>query len=1512
MSVTYISAFPDGGNIQDNDIITGLRNGLNTDFEAQGYLNYKNACYASATANLNASYNNGTSGVGATLTNAGTQATFAIDGVTPPVNSRILVPSQTTAYQNGIYILTDAGSPSSNWVLTRAKDYDTPSKIHFDFVPILNGTLNGNIIFKQTNTVTTIGVDAITFTQMTDSASTKKASDTSNTYVASVNGATVVNDIPVFNDVKGTIVDSGIPSTAITTLGTAAYKTASNNADTYLSSVDGTPAVNNLPIFSDTKGSIVDSGKSIYSIGRIITGSTYSVVQSDFAQRLQSNPALGADQTFTLPSYSAVPDGWYVIFENINGSNFNINVSTSSGVIRGANQIKPQNQVMYINRQGAGEFIAYAFGEYPALFTVNNLSDLTNVTSARTNLGLGNAALKTVTDNAQTKVVSLVGTPASGNLASFDGNDSVQDSGISSTSIFTPSTVLYKNAVLVATTHNYNATYSNGTSGVGATLTSNVIGAFSADGVNPPVNSRVLIKDQTSSFQNGIYIVTDAGAPLTQWVLTRATDYNTPTKIHVGDFIPVIQGSINGGLIFRGATAPATIGVDAITYTNYTQNAATKVVTDSNQSKAVSLVGTPVAGNLASFDSNGSIQDSGFAPGVFGIITESGNSRILSNSDVNKLINFTSNGDVNGVINITINTGIASVGAKIFMVNTGNGEAIINATAVPGVTINGPIQFVNGNLIVATQVTTNTWEITNGNSESMYEYVTGFSGASSFAFGDVVYAQSFDSQNYINGRNQYPTVSLMSDVSQVPFGIALGSISANQSANFLKRGTLKVGLEPGFSPGSYVYANNAGALTLISSAITGTKTVVGIVLNSDNVPDYIIYFDVNFLQPNILPTYFDAAGPVIINQNQTGACFVSFGALDYNLPQIGSLSSTLAPFGTNYSFVNNSTVNVTIHADQTTPDSIYQTGQINYVLSPGQAVSVTEDGINGIWYVTSSNPGNALAQPSKAVATGYTLQFGDLGFYLYNNESSAATINIQPNSTMPTDANYWFEFACDNPAGCTLVFDSGDTVIGSTSMIYGSWAKINKIYSVLPSGTSVWQISQTIIPVLTLSNFTFDTSNITDNYLIGDTINLAGGTYSTQAVIQVTAVHLATYNISNGGTGYNVGDYITFSGTTPAVGYVTTVSGGAVTGLSFSNPPHTSATRGSYTSTPSTLTQASTTGGGSGIVLNTLTWGTEAGTIVNSGSYSLVPSNPVLQASTSGSGTGAQINATWQLSTFSGVLGTSAYKNTTDNTKPNVVALNTFTNGNLIKADVNGSATDSGLNASAVPIVVSHTNGNFAEYNSSGNLIDSGISATGIISFTGTATVGNAPKFLNTTGGIQSSSFSIVNYFVPAYEFYAPPTNGATFASSSVLSNGGCYPAWNFGNVSTQYIFGQIYLPPNYDLTTNQFKIRVAWYATSGTALQTVVWYFDAFIVKDAVSINQTFSSPILVADSMSAINTMQVSSFTAFMTPSGATPDSFHTNMLQFRIYRKPGVLSDDLNASAFLTSVALQLQCV
>lgn len=122
---------------------------------------------------LNATYDNGTDGVGATLTNAGTQEALVIDGVTMVLNDRVLIYEQTNAAHNGVYTVTDVGSGSTNWVLTRATDADSygasdPNAFgEGDAFYVQEGAAGAGELYVMTTTGTiTFGTTNIAFSQI--------------------------------------------------------------------------------------------------------------------------------------------------------------------------------------------------------------------------------------------------------------------------------------------------------------------------------------------------------------------------------------------------------------------------------------------------------------------------------------------------------------------------------------------------------------------------------------------------------------------------------------------------------------------------------------------------------------------------------------------------------------------------------------------------------------------------------------------------------------------------------------------------------------------------------------------------------------------------------------------------------------------------------------------------------------------------------------------------------------------------------------------------------------------------------------------------------------------------------------------------------------------------------------------------------------------------------------------------------------------------------------------------
>lgn len=152
---------------------TDITNKLYVDGIASG-LNFHSACnYATIAALAANTYNNGSSGVGATLT-AVAVGTLTIDGYTlviGDVGKRLLIKNEVAGANNGVYTLTQAGTAVLPYILTRATDYDTSgsgtNEIDAgDFILVLSGSsLFNSSWVQQTPLPITVGTTSITFTQ---------------------------------------------------------------------------------------------------------------------------------------------------------------------------------------------------------------------------------------------------------------------------------------------------------------------------------------------------------------------------------------------------------------------------------------------------------------------------------------------------------------------------------------------------------------------------------------------------------------------------------------------------------------------------------------------------------------------------------------------------------------------------------------------------------------------------------------------------------------------------------------------------------------------------------------------------------------------------------------------------------------------------------------------------------------------------------------------------------------------------------------------------------------------------------------------------------------------------------------------------------------------------------------------------------------------------------------------------------------------------------------------------
>lgn len=118
-------------------------------------------------------------------------------------------------------------------------------------------------------------------------------------------------------------------------------------------------------------------------------------------------------------------------------------------------------------------------------------------------------------------------------------------------------------------------TYSNGASGIGATLTAGANAALVVDGYTVLLNDRVLVKNQATAANNGIYVQTTLGTGLVPWVLTRATDFNQPADMSNTGAIPVVNGTANTDTSWVLTSKITTVGTDAVTFTQFSLNPTT-------------------------------------------------------------------------------------------------------------------------------------------------------------------------------------------------------------------------------------------------------------------------------------------------------------------------------------------------------------------------------------------------------------------------------------------------------------------------------------------------------------------------------------------------------------------------------------------------------------------------------------------------------------------------------------------------------------------------------------------------------------------------------------------------------------------------------------------------------------------------------------------------------------------------------------------------------------------------
>lgn len=489
-------------------------------------LDVVSACAVATTANLTATYLNGASGIGATLTNSGALAALVIDGISVSTNDRVLVKDQSTTFQNGIYTVTNAGSGAVAWILTRATDYDQPSEIKPGTLVVINtGTVNALTSWLETATVSAVGTDPVLFSQFTFAPSafllkSANLSDVANTTTSfnNISPLTTKGDLIAYSTqnirvgvgADGTILQASSAATPGIAWTTATYPTTTTANQILYSS-----ATNTISGLSTTAGGVLITDAS--SVPQFLANPAAS------GKVLQSvNGAASAWSTPTYPSTSGT-SGKFLISDGTNNVYSTSTIPTSAGATAGKIIVSDgTNYVLstptFPNASASARKIIVSDGTnwvastetYATPGTSGNImtSDGTNWTSA------ANAATALLTTKGDLFSFSTV--PARLPVASGNGKvlqvDSTASTGLSYSTPTYPSTSGTSGKVLIS--DGTNNVYSTSTFPTSAGATANKV--LLSDGTNYVLSTPTFPNASASS---GKFIRSDG----TNWIASTPT-----------------------------------------------------------------------------------------------------------------------------------------------------------------------------------------------------------------------------------------------------------------------------------------------------------------------------------------------------------------------------------------------------------------------------------------------------------------------------------------------------------------------------------------------------------------------------------------------------------------------------------------------------------------------------------------------------------------------------------------------------------------------------------------------------------------------------------------------------------------------------------------------------------------------------------------------------------------------------------------------------------------------------
>jgi hypothetical protein len=478
--------------------------------------------------------------------------------------------------------------------------------------------------------------------------------------------------------VAGAVVYSTGTKFALSTLGSIGQVLTSNGtaAPTWVT-LTGTGTVSSVAVSGGTTG-LTTSGGPITTSGTITIGGTLAVASGGTGETTYTNgQLLIGNTTGNTLTKATLTAGTNVSITNgsgaitINATDAFVGTVTSVGGTGTVNGITLTGTVTSSGSLTLGGTLSGV----DLTTQVTGILPLANGGTNASNAGAARTSLSAAALGANTDITSIALTTGTIITAPTSGTDIVNKTYADTIA----SGINFHQAVRLATTAALAAnTYNNGASGVGATLTGNANGALSVDGVAAVIGNRILVKDEVTQANNGVYTVTQVGSGAAVYILTRATDFDSAgsgvDQIDAGDFFLVTAGTTLSNTSFVQQTPlPIVVGTTAIVFTQFgapiTYSAGTgltlggTVFSITNTGLTASTYGSASAVPVIAFNAQGqatsvtntsiAIAASQITSGTLGI-ANGGTGQITASAAFNALSPITTTGDL--ILGTGVNT----------------------------------------------------------------------------------------------------------------------------------------------------------------------------------------------------------------------------------------------------------------------------------------------------------------------------------------------------------------------------------------------------------------------------------------------------------------------------------------------------------------------------------------------------------------------------------------------------------------------------------------------------------------------------------------------------------------------------------------------------------------------------------------------------------------------------------------------------------------------------------------